>query len=210
MDRSELIAAALDEAHRSDLSTQAAGFLRNAEGMIARRLRATEILSTYNITDSDRTGTDEPTFTLPTGFLAARAIWIPTEDGRHVELEAKSLYELRRMSSGAAVSWYAVRGATVEFRGTPGASDVMEMDFYKRPDALVNDTDTNDLLDNHEEIYVSAFLFFLHRHAQDFETAQGYLDSFDAAVKALNEASAHKVGGSSIAPAYNFHFTSSY
>lgn len=210
MIRSELVTLILGESHRSDLAANVGDFIRGAEGMIARNVRATEIIETYTLTDSDRTVAGAATYVLPSGFLAARALWIPSTDGRSIELESKSLFELRRLSSGASVSWYAIRGANVEFRGTPAESAEIELDYYNRPAPLLLDTDTNDLLDEHEELYVSASLFFLHRYAQDFETAQGYLDSFNAAYKSLNEAAAHKIGGMSVAPVYNFHSESSY
>lgn len=211
MNKGELATALLDESHRPDLSTKTDSFIRNAEGMIARRIRALDMLQRGTITDSDRTAVDEPTFNLATGCLEVRAMWAPTNDGQYVELEPKSLFEIRRLTLSANVGWYAMSGGNiVEFRGNPSSTLEIDYEYFGRPTALDLDADTTDLLTNHEEAYVSAGLFFLHRYTQDQDLAQGYLDSFREVTAALNESASRKAGAPSIAPVYNFSSGASY
>jgi hypothetical protein len=143
-----------------------------------------------------------------------RAVWFPSSSGNgsYRSLENKGIDELRTIPLSASVMWYTVRGLFVEFRGNPADADVIPFDYFARLDTLVNPTDgtSNNVLQAHEEIYVSAALFFLHRYCQDMDIAQAYLDSFNAATKGVNEAATFRVGSQSPNPTYNFSSRSAY
>jgi hypothetical protein len=206
------VTAILDESHRGDLEPFVGRFIRAAEGSIARKLRAMEMLVYGTFTDVDRAAEGSAIYTLPADCLSVRAIWAPkVHDGtRSRELNPTSLHELRSISTAASVTAYGMRGRLVEFRGIPPLETELQIDYYGRPTPLVDDEDTTLLLDEHPEVYESGALFFLHRFTQDLDTAQGYLDSFNAAVKDLNETAAHKIGGTTQAPSYNFSSPASY
>lgn len=209
-DRAALVTAILSESHRPDLSAEVDGFIRRAESLIASKLRCLEMATSTTIEDSDRVTAGEAIFNLPTGCLDVRAIWAPTANG-YQEIRRKGLYELRRLSGSADVYWYATRaGNQIEFRGNPSTDLIMDLEYYKRPDALALSTDTNAILQENEDIYLSASLFYLHRYCQDQDIAQGFLDSFNGLADKLNELAAHKEGGGDTAPAYNFGTTASY
>ena len=205
MDRATLLAMITDTAHRPDLVSVAPDFLRQAEGLIAREVRSIEQIATVNIAEADRVTADEPIYTLPTNFLAARAVWL--ED---LELRNTSLAQLRRIDLASAVMWFSVRGTTIEFRGNPSTDDEMEVDYFSRLAALTVDADTNDLLDNHEDIYLASSLHYLYRYTQDADMAQAFFLSYSTARDSLNASAAHTIGGQATAAAYNFTSRSSY
>src|SRR5690606_32662460 len=88
-----LKAAVLSETHRPDLASEVEGFIRRAEGMIARRLRAVEMITQVTLSEAQRV--DAGVYTLPDDFLEARAVWVPTHSGRSRWIEQRSLAEIR-------------------------------------------------------------------------------------------------------------------
>jgi hypothetical protein len=205
MDRATLLAMVTDTAHRPDLVTQAPDFLRQAESMIAREVRSVEQITLGSLTDTSRVTVGKPSFNLPSNFLLARSIWLGD-----VELRNTSLSELRRVDVSIDVQWYSIRGSVIEFRGNPATTDTFDLDYFSRMAALTAPADTNALLNNHEELYLSGSLFFLYRYTQDPDLAQAFFQSFGVARDALNAAAANQIGGQAMAPAYNFSPQGSY
>lgn len=197
MTYAELKAAVLADAHRPDLTAEVARFIREAEGMLRRDLRA--YVQSATLDESDRVSGG--VYTLPSGLLELRAVYRADDDG--TALEQVSLHTIRTRHTAAIACQYAMRGDTIEIRGTPGTDDEFEIEYLGHPTALSADADTNSILTNHEAIYVNGALFALYRHTQDLELAQSALDVFTDAVNKLNEATGRKLGGASIAGAYN-------
>jgi len=210
MIKTELAAMILDVAHRPDLTTKTDMFIRQAEAMIARDVRAKEQVvwgSTFTV--SNRTGAGLPTYTLPADWLAERVIWSP-DSNRSDPLESKSLGEFRSLSTSAPPLWYVVRGLVIEFRGTPSDTDIIPYDYFKRLPAISATDAENVLLNAHEELYLSAALFYLHKYEQNLDIAQAQLSSFTHAVEGVNAEGAFKIGSASPSPTYNFQSRSSY
>lgn len=203
MNYGELKTAVLSDSHRPDLSGEVARFIREAEGMIRRELRAFPVTAT--LTDSDRVSGG--VYNLPTGLLELRAIYANAQGDA---LEQVSLSAIKRLSTSADPFQYAVRGNTIEIRGTPATGAELPIEYLGHPAPLENDEDTNDLLEQHETLYKSASLFHLYKHTQDLELAQGELDTYSDVLEKLNEQFGRKAGGASIAGAYNFSCGSSY
>lgn len=203
MNYGELKAAVLSDSHRPDLSGEVARFIREAEGMIRRELRALAVTGT--LTEGDRAS--EGVYNLPDGLLELRTIHHSGEDGN--ALEQVSLSAIRRIRLFTPQR-YAIRGKTIEIRDVPGTDAEFDIEYLGHPAALVNDADTNDLLNDHETLYKEAALFYLYKHTQDPELAQGALDTYSDVLKKLNEQFGRKIGGASIAGAYNFTGSSSY
>lgn len=206
MNYGQLKARVLDDAHRPDLTASVAGFISLAEGLIRRELRA--LPQTGTLTDANRSGPTSGIYTLPSGLLEIRMIHRQGDVGD--ALEQVALNVLRRRSTSATPVQYAVLGSTIDVRGIPGAGAVLDIEYLGHPAALVADPDTNDLLNTHEALYIFGALFHLYQFTQDVELAQGALDTFRDAIEKLNEAAGRKLGGASIAPAYNFGSGGSY
>jgi hypothetical protein len=204
MNYGELKTAVADDSHRSDLTSHIPRFIREAEGMIRRELRALPVSGT--ITESDRVSGG--IYNLPTGVLEVRAIWESGQQGSSIQ--QVSLDAIRRMSTSSDTVHFAIRGDTIEFRGSPASNTEFDIDYLGHPVALASDSDTNTILTDHETLYRSAALFFLYTHTQDLELAQAALDTFGDVKEKLNESIGRKLGGASNAPAYNFGAGSGY
>lgn len=205
MNYGELKQAVLDDSHRPDLSSQVARFIREAEGMIRRELRAYVVSATLGESDRVSGGI----YTLPSTLLEIRSINRADEDGDG--LEKVSPATLRRLPVTADPLQYAQRGnGQIEIRGVPTTGAEFDLLYLGHPAALVNDEDTNDLLTDHESLYIEGALFYLYKHTQDLELAQGALDTFSDVLGKLNEQFGRKLGGASVAPSYNFSGGGSY
>lgn len=205
MNFGELKQAILDDSHRADLTTHVARFVREAEGMIRRDL--TGYVLTYTLSEADRISGG--LYQLPATVLQVRTLHAVDRQGDG--LERMSPQNLRRIATTADPLWFAELGNnTVEFRGTPGTDAEFDLLYFGHPVALDQDTDENELLTDHESLYVNGGLFFLYKHTQDRELQSDALDIFNGVMKTLNEQIARKIGGASIAPAYNFSGGSSY
>jgi len=196
MNKTELAQAILDASHRPDLSSFTDTFIRRAEGMIRRDIRAYPLAVT--LVEADRVANG--LYNLPDGFLEARRVRIGDN-----ALESVSLAILRVLSGSADPFWYAVLGDTIEFRGIPGTNATIDLDYLGSPPVLSVGADTNALLTEHESLYVEGALFHLYRHTQDRELAADAFNAFSDVMEPLNQQFGRRVGGASVAGAYNLY-----
>lgn len=204
MNYTELQAAIITDTHRADLASEVPRFIRLAEGLIRRDLRAYELLAT--LTNADRVS--GPLFNLPGTVVDIRTVHLVGRDGD--SLERVSPGAIRRLDLAADVVQYAQHGnGTIEFRGNPADADSFEVRYFGMPDPLET-TATNTLLDDHESLYQSGAQYYLYLHTQDRELAQDQADTFDSIMERLNEMMARKIGGTKNAPTYNMATRSSY
>ena len=205
MNYGELKTAILDDTHRADLSDHVARFVRQCEGMIRRDLRGYLISTT--LTDTDRSSGG--VYNLPARQLEIRHISLQGRQGDALQRVAPG--QIRRLDTTADVLQYCQNGdGTIEFRGVPGAADVFDLLYFGTPAPFSADGDENDLLTDHETLYMAGSKFFLYQHTQDRELASDELQIFNGIVEDINEQMARKIGGASIAPSYNFAGGSSY
>lgn len=205
MNYGELKQAILDDTHRPDLTTHIERFVRECEGMIRRYLTAYELSTT--ITDADRVS--EGIFSTPARVLVVRSIHLQGRQGD--DLVRVSPGQIRRLSASSDVLQYAQYGNDrFEFRGVPGTTDVFDISYFGTPAPFTTDTDENDLLTDHETLYLAGSKVFLYNHTQDLELAASQGQLFDNIIEDLNEQVARKIGGAQIAPTYNFAGGSSY
>lgn len=198
--------AIMTDTHRPDLAAEVPRFIRLAEGLIRRELRAYELLAT--LTDSDRVTAGEGVYTLPGRVLDIRSIHLTGRQGDALHRVMPG--QVRRLSGTADVVQYCQHGDdTAEFRGIPGSSDEFEVRYFGTPAPLV-DTATNALLDDHEGLYMAGAKYYLYLYEQNLELAQAEAQTFDALIERINEMMARKIGGGAIAPVYNMSSTSSY
>ena len=166
MNYGELKQAILDDTHRADLSTHVERFIRQCEGMIRRDLRAYLINAT--LTDSDRIA--DGLYNVPGRLLEMRDIKLQGRQGDG--LTRVSPGQIRRLDTTADVVQYAQNGdSTIEFRGVPGTADIFDILYFGTPAPFASDTDENDLLTDHETLYMAGSKVFLYLHTQDKELA---------------------------------------
>lgn len=198
--------AILDDTHRSDLSTHVPRFIRLAEGLIRRELKAYEL--SYTITDADRVTAGEGIYTLPARVLDIRSIHLVGRQGDSLARVMPG--HIRRLQSTADVLQYCQYGDdTIEFRGIPGTSDEFDLRYFGTP-APLDVTSTNALLDDHEGLYMAGAKHYLYMHEQNLELAQAEALTFDAIMERINEQMARKIGGGTVAPVYNMSSASTY
>lgn len=205
MNYGELKQAVIDDAHRQDLLSIVFRFIRQCEGMIRRDLIGMPLRS--SISEINKTASGR--YSLPAGFLQMRSLTLFDRQGDALQQVAPA--QIKRLSSSSPTHQFCIYGNNaIELRGYPGVLDIFEMTYYGTPAALVSNSDENDLLTNHETLYMAGSKFFLYLHTQDRELAADELDIFNSVVTKLNDQISRKIGGASIAPSYNFSGGSSY
>ncbi len=205
MNYSELQQAIIEDTHRPDLASLVPRFITEAEGLIRRDLTA-YLLST-TITNADRIS--EGIYQLPVRTLIIRSIHLQGRQGD--SLDRVGVGNIRRLDKTADPIQYAEYGdGRIEFRGNPSDSHVFDLSYYGTPAPLANPTDTNELLTDHESLYIAGAKFWLYVHTQDRELASDENSIFNGVIDTLNEQIARKIGGSRIAPTYNMAGGSSY
>lgn len=194
----------LEDSHRADLSSKVDDFVRQAEGIIYRTLRAAEMITRVDLTDADRVTAGEGIYTLPTDFLEDRAAFLINTTSGDIALERVSLAELRRFAGSTTVRHYSILSSTeIEFRGIPSADEDVELIYYARPAAFSADADTNDILTYHEALYLHASLSMLYTYTQDLELAQAHGQIALDVVEDLNEQAGRMIGGTNTAGYYD-------
>jgi hypothetical protein len=187
----------------SELTAEVPGFVRQAEGLIRRVVRAQETRVTLDESDRSSAGI----YNLPATIQEVRAVFGESPNGDTHALENVGLHGIRMIDADSDVLHYAVTGNTIEFRGVPGTDEEMEVIGFGWP-ALLTVSATNDLLTYHEGLYLFGGLHFLYTYTQDLELAQFSLQQFNDTARHVNEMIGRKIGGGSVLPAYNFgHIT---
>jgi len=200
MNYGQLKTAVLEHAHAPELTAEVAGFVRLAEGLIRRELRAYELA--YTLDESDRVALG--VYTLPATLLEVRAIYATDAAGETFALENVGVVGIRNALATSPVLSYAVRGDnTIEFRGVPATDAELEVLYLGHPVAFSADGDENDLLTNHEAIYLYGALHYLYTWTEDLELAGAARENCLDAIEKLNQQIGRKIGGGSVVPGYN-------
>jgi hypothetical protein len=205
MNYAELRAAVLADAHRTNDASAAVRipeFVARCEGMIARELRAREMLRASVLTETDRI--EAGLYALPVDFLEDRLFSVGLGPLQKIGIEQINAHPINR---SVWTKYYAMQSDAglpqVEFRGVPAQDDTIDCWYYARPTPLTDDADTNVILTNHPTIYIEGTLFHLYKWTQDLELAQASADVFLDSVTSLNEQSGRYFGGSAPAVGYN-------
>lgn len=198
MNYGELKTFVLADAHRTDLTAEIAGYVRRAEGLIRRELVGYELSATLDEDDRVSGGV----YTLPSTVLLVRTI-TGTHSGDEYTLTDVGLANIKNIDDAAVPVHYAIRANTVEFRGVPDTDAAFTVNYFGHPAALAEDDDENDLLTDHEELYIAGAQFYLFLHEQNRELANDAFSRFSDAIEKLNEAHARKIGGGGSVGAYN-------
>jgi hypothetical protein len=198
MNYGQLKTLIMQESHRHDLTAAIPGFIRRTEGMIARSLRAVEMVKRVELDESARIA--GAMYDLPFDFIEERYIHA------HIRPLVKvGIDEIHRLQT-VGVRFFALGSIgtpTVYFKGTPGDGAVLDMEYYARPVELTDDADTNAILAKHESLYLHGSLFHLYFHTQDLELAQSAADIFNNTVETLNEQAGRYFGGARTQAGYN-------
>ena len=198
----------LADAHRTGLGdAKAADFVRQAEGVIARRLRASEMMTRSTFEEADRVTVDGPIYKLPADFLEVGVVY--TTDG--IPMDKVGLGGIHRYAASLSPRFYATLSKfEIEFRGTPGTDASLDFIYFARPETFTDNADVNAILTDHETIYLHAALSALYTFTQDLELAQVAAGIAEAAIETLNEQAGRLLAGARSDGFYCLQRTGSY
>ena len=199
MNFGELKQAILTDTHRPDLAPEVARFVRQCEGLIRRDLIGYQL--GYRLTDSDHI--EEGLYTLPTGLNIVRSIHLVGRNGDALSKVPPA--SIKRLPTTAAPFEYAMySNSVIEFRGYPPQGSQFDILYYGIPEPFQAETDTNDLLRDHESLYMAGSKFYVYLNTQDRELAADELEIFNGILARLNESISRQIGGARIPQAYDF------
>lgn len=192
--------------HRSDFSSDWDNWIELIEGTFARNLRASEMLVTSQLTESERDATYDEIYDLPSDFLEARMVKTTGANGRPIKpVGLEALYMYKR---DTRVWGYVITGTAnvpqIAFIGTPATDSEFDLIYFAKQSLDVgNDSNTTELLTNHAELYLHGLLFYAYQKSQDLELAQTHADQLLEAITTINEQTGRMLGGSVARAAYN-------
>lgn len=203
MNFAELKERALSDAHREDYADKVAGFVELAEAYIFARLEAYGLEST--LTDAERIEPDSPVYNLPTRFVSERYILL---NGLPLDKRDESaIYNLRNSSSVIA---FAMRPRSVIFASTPASGTTLNLHYWGLPAQLVQETDTNTLMNEYPTLYIEATQIFIYKRARDFDKSRESESSVNDTIKQINRKVKKQMGGVRSSNPYNVRWRSSY
>lgn len=198
MTRAELLALAAEEINRQDKTSKLPGWLASAEFRINNLLRDRRMVQRALLPIPA-----DGYFTTPNDFLEADSLAIQNYNLVNGFLKPGSKIGTPRYVSAEAVDenpdgyvtpfpgWFTTRGQFIELVGWSSPKPIQAQLFYfaKLP-KLINDTDTNWLLEEAPHIYVNAIAHFGFKHLEEDERATMLLQEVAAELQAMTDRSA--------------------
>lgn len=204
MNKQELRDAILGDSHRSDYTDHVDRFIAEGESILRARLEAYGLEVT--LTDADRTDVESGVYTLPSGLVTVRQVI--RSDGYPLTSVDESLIAFNR--SVTSIIQYCTRPTTIVIAGTPAEDTEIALHYFGIPAPLVNDADTNTLLDDYPGLYKDLGMVGVYERAGNLGMAQAKLQKANSLIDEINRAMKKKLGGKQAANAYNVGFRSSY
>lgn len=181
---------------RDDLGDKIARFITLAESDITKELRVRGMETTTTLTLSSGIAA------LPTNFLGMRRIYADVAYARELTyLTPERFHQSFIASDVGNPSVYTIEGADIRFAPAPPSSAPVDVKMlYVKPFAgLVNDTDSNNILTNYYEVYLSGALKYGFKYLRDNDEAAMWNDKFDKSISQLNRnANRERVSGSKL------------
>lgn len=213
MNREQLIAGALGDAHREDYLTKVENgipimtrMLTEAEALIASRLESYGLEQVLNDASRNNDFTS-PVYALPLRLRLVRHVF---KVGQAVPLDAVDETTVGLYKTASQVSCYCVRVAHLIFAGVPGEGTEFNLHYFGLPAPLVQNTDTNTLLNDYPNLYKEALQVYIFKRAKDFESAQIAQQSATGLMDEINRQVKKQLGGARSSNPYNVSFRSSY
>jgi hypothetical protein len=186
----------------SPVGARVAKFVTRAEGMIARRVRALELVTRGTLGESDRVSAG--LYNLPTGCLDV--IFLRSTVAGSRALDRRSIVDLSRYGTSLDPHSYAPSGSAgamqAEFRGVPANGSSFDILYFKRPTAFAAAGDTNALLTAHESLYIYAGLHWLYIDAQALDKATAHKQAFEADASDINRQAREAIRSGAVAMEY--------
>lgn len=183
--------------HRTDLDTDIPEFIDLARKRMNRDMRSETMFGQVIFTS---TSNPEPT---PDDFLEFRDMFYETQGVRvSLKLAGRSQIDL---FSGSNVSLAATNAPSfVSFDGNqistaPGGEGLeYTLLYYQEITELVNDTDTNPVLDKNTTIWLYGSLIEGHSFTQDLDLMNKAIEMYSNEVGAENQRAKERIGGAGL------------
>lgn len=181
----DLVKAVISWSHRKDILTLIPQFIQMAEyemfnnAQTQLMIRETETISTASTTGRF--------LELPPNFEKARSVQLVTGQG-YVQVKFQTPTELLRQPTVGMPRFFSVVGNELEFEREPDSEYTIEVQYYKKPDPITEENQTNVVLDDYSSIYLFGTLAQVYLWSQDTEEAAVYTGKFQDAIKGANKA----------------------
>ena len=143
---------------RSDLTNEISDFVKLAEQDFNAKLvnnGYNKMLSLENITVNSESEA------LPSGFLGINSIYVDGGNKQTLSyITPQSAFGSNLGSLSGMPTSYTIINSDIHFYPIPTSTYTVKMYYYKQFAPLANDTDTNDILTNHPDIYLFGSLYF--------------------------------------------------
>lgn len=177
---------------RTDLVNDIPDFIKLAENDFNAKFVSAGFNKMINFLDFDA---DAETELLPTGFLGANAVYINASP--KVSLQYVTPNQAFDMYGSSVVGQpvaYTILNDKIHFYPIPDGTYNIRMYYYKKFDALTNDSDTNDILNNHSDCYLFGSLYFANTFIRgiDQNIVKEWLNFYNNAIErvvSLNDTS---------------------
>lgn len=159
-----------------------ADFITWAHQEIKRRLRANAMLASADIAVSAETASR------PAGFLAFKRAYLDTSPRRKLmTASAETVMDLATQYVTQTYPEYvAVEGSLLRFGPQFSWTGTVKALYYKAPDELTDDDDTNAILLAYPYVYLFGAMEALHIFKEDDEQADRWGGKFGALIEDIN------------------------
>jgi len=189
-----LVKSIINWSHRPDLGELIPDFIQLAENaMYANQDENLKVRSMEFISTSTTNG---KYLALPDYYESARGIRL-TVDG-NPDLVYKTPEAMKRRPASGLPQFYTILGNQIEFDRTPDTGYTIELQYYRKALPLTESNQTNEVLTDYPDLYLSGALVELFTHSQDYQQQQIYKQRFIAAIKGANKSD--KRGRFGVAP----------
>jgi len=175
---SELKSAIADWLDRTDLTDSIPNFIALTEARHKRdfKLRRLETRVTAN------TVADQEYYSLPDNYIAMRNIQLNTDP--KTPLEYLTPEQMDRVYAGSIKGKpkaYSIMVNDIQLRPTPDGVYQIELLYYKHVNPLSDSNATNEILDNHPDIYLYGALVEAEPYLQNDKRIQTWSSLYDRA-----------------------------
>ena len=183
-DKSDLVTLVESYIHRADatVDNNIGTWINFATARIGRDLRSQE-----NLISVDLTPVDNPVV-LPDNYRELKVIQYPSDGNSDISLRSVPAATIARITNtGSSPALYSVSGFEMTIK--PFQAKTFAMQYWAEPDALVVDTDENDVLNAYPYIYLYAVLIEAQAWLQDFTQRSQWVATYSGEVGVTNEQS---------------------
>ncbi len=184
-DYGTLKAAVANWLERDDLTDRIPEFISMAEDTIAQdvrlRIRPMEVATDLTISARE--------VALPTGFIAARRLYIDGSPIKRVEFLAPENFWMRNLATQTSLpKWFTIEGENIVFGPSPDTTYTGKLLYYQRFTALSDDADTNWLLTNARGVMLFGALLEAAPYLEDDQRSLLWSARYDDLVDKVKEA----------------------